>query len=731
MTKLDSPICALAEDQIVAPSARGANEVDLGNARPLYWIPRQPLVEEVLIPGFAQSNAAECMVGYFSSGSLAEIAPGLATYVNTAGNSFRLIINPVLTDDDQRAFEEGVKSPDDVAGDFLRDGLVSETALQEHTLKCLSYLLAHGRIQIRIALMRNAIWHPKAWIFHIDNGLFTASGSSNMTRSGMRKNTEQVVVSKAWQDPNQRFIATSLSEEFERTWDGRNDDCVVLDLPSAIRSKVLIDYPTERAPTEAEFLELFRRASGSTSASPAAADETSPELPTRVFAIPSWLNYEHGDFAHQGQAVRAWFEAGCRGTLEMATGSGKTLTSMIAAFKLYEQNKPLLIVVAAPYVPLIDQWCGEVAQFGIEPKNLTLCGGAAGRRAVLQSIKRNFRFGQSDVEVVIVSHDTLCSPEFKADVAKFECHRLLIADEAHNLGRPNFISEPPTFFESRLALSATPVRQYDPDGTEVILDFFGPVVFRFTLKEAIGKCLVPYDYFVHPVCLTSDEMDEWAEITAKIKKNGWRSDGGKPDEYLAKLFRDRRLLLETAEGKVGLLSNLLDQEDLDDLKHTLVYGTDKDPKQLDQVNALLLKKGVLFHQLTAEETKDRRKTSEIISSFQNGEIKVLTAKRVLDEGVNIPQIEKAFVLASTTVERQWIQRRGRLLRTCAATGKTHSIIHDFITMPPDMANVDADARALIKGELRRAQEFAGLARNAGMPDGPLDLIHQLVEAAAG
>ena len=179
-------------------------------------------------------------------------------------------------------------------------------------------------------------------------------------------------------------------------------------------------------------------------------------------------------------------------------------------------------------------------------------------------------------------------------------------------------------------------------------------------------------------------MDEWFDLTEKIKQNAWRSDGGKPDEYLAKLLRDRRALLETASGKLSKLGALLDEEDTGSLRHTLVYTSDKGPDQLDNVNRLLRDRNMLYHQLTAEETASREQTKRIITSFQDGEIQVLTAKRVLDEGVNIPQICKAYILASTTVERQWVQRRGRLLRTCSGMGKTYSIIHDLLALPPGM-----------------------------------------------
>lgn len=699
----------------------------LDGVRPLYMLPADPLAEEVLIPGFQAAATVNCMVGFFSSEVLAALAPGLASYIAGSQNSFRLIVSPLLRAEDQAAIEDGLKSPEEVADRILEELTVTEDLLQRHTLKCLSWLLREGRIEIRIALMKDALFHPKVWLFENGGEVVAAHGSSNVTYAGIRKNIEQIAISRSWQDPNQRYITDKLGYEFARLWDNKDDSCLVVGLPEAVSQRLLRTYSAKSPPTEDELRALYERATGF-------SEEPEPFEPAPVssagFAIPDWLQYEDGPFEHQSKAVAEWCAAGFRGVLEMATGSGKTITSMIGAHRLYEAHKPLLIVVAAPYVPLIEQWCDEIAPFGLTPVNLTTAGGAAKRASELQKLKRRLRTGLSDVEAVVVSHDTLCTPEFLAAVQAFDCARLLIADEAHNLGRPSFINDPPEFFEYRFGLSATPIRQYDEEGTEALFGFFGPVAFRFTLEEAIGRCLVEYDYYVHPVYLTETEMGEWFDLTGKIKQNAWRSDGGKPDEYLAKLLRDRRALLETASGKVSMLRKLLGDEDTGNLRHTLVYTSDKGPDQLENVNRLLRDKNILFHQLTAEETANRDQTKRIIRSFQDGEIQVLTAKRVLDEGVNIPQICKAFILASTTVERQWVQRRGRLLRTCSAIGKTHSVIHDILALPPGMEEgLDHDARGLVRSELRRAQEFARLARNAGRPDGPLATIDKMVKAA--
>ena len=698
------------------------------NIRPLYILPKDPVTEDVLIPCFQSATQVDCMMGFFSSEIFVSLAPGLATFINCSGGNLRLIISPLLRTEDRKAIEEGITSPEEIACEVLEEFVITENSIAQHTLKCLSWLLRHGRVEIKIALMKDALFHPKIWLFREGDDAIAAHGSSNMTYAGVQKNIEQMSIAKSWEDSNQSYITEKFCDQFRQLWTNYDEACTVIPIPQAIEENLLKTYSSDIAPTETDFHTLYKQATDSIEESSASYDLNRLSPPS--FAIPSYLRFEDGPFEHQGKAVKAWCEAGYQGVLEMATGSGKTITAMICAHKLYNVAKPLFIVVAAPYIPLIQQWCDEISPFGIKAVNLTEARGETQRATELSKLRRRLRNGSNNVEIVVVSHKTLCNNEFKGDLKKFDCKTLLIADEVHNLGREGFITDPPDFFDYRLGLSATPIRQYDEEGTEQLFSFFGPIVFRFTLEEAIGRCLVEYEYYVHPVKLTENEMDEWYDLTEKIGKNTWRQeDADADDEYLMKLFRDRRALLENAENKIAVLEDVLTQhEDFNRLRHTLIYASDKAPQQLKDVNALLNKHGVLFHQLTHKETPNRKKTAQIIQSFQEGTLRVLTAKRVLDEGINIPQIEKAFILASTTVERQWVQRRGRLLRTCRETGKTHSEIHDFIALPPDLDNIDDTAQTLIESELKRIQAFARLAMNAGRPDGPLNLIDHLVKS---
>ena len=695
--------------------------------RPLYILPKDSLIDDVLIPCFQSATYVDCMMGFFSSEILVSIAPGLATFINCSDESLRLIISPLLRTEDKEAIEDSIVSPEDIATAALKDFVVTANSIAQHTLKCLSWLLRHGRVEIKIAMMKDALFHPKVWLFREDNDVIAAHGSSNMTYAGIQKNIEQISISKSWEDSTQRYTTEKLSEHFRELWANRDESCTVVSMPQAIKENLLKTYHSDIPPTEADFHTLYKQTIDSMEESPTTYDFNRPSRP--LFVIPSELRFEDGPFAHQGKAVKAWCDAGYRGVLEMATGSGKTIAAMICAHKLYNVERPFLIVVAAPYIPLIQQWCDEISPFGLKAVNLTEANGAKGRARELNKLKRRLRNRSSDIEIVVVSHRTLCDSGFKTEVEKFDCKTLLIADEVHNMGSEGFITDPPDFFDYRLGLSATPIRQYDEEGTEQLFAFFGPVIFQFTLEEAIGRCLVEYKYYVHPVELTEDEMDEWYVLTEKIGKNAWRQKNEEADdEYLMKLLRDRRALLENAKNKIATLEEVLIHENPQKLRYTLIYASDKAPQQLQDVNALLKTHGVLFHQLTHEETGNSENTNQIIQSFQEGTLGILTAKRVLDEGVNIPEIEKAFILASTTVERQWVQRRGRLLRTCRKTGKTHSEIHDFIALPLDLDNIDDTARTLIESELKRIQAFARLAMNAGRPDGPLNLIDHLVKS---
>ena len=700
----------------------------ISNAQPLYFLPKDPVIQEVLIPALRVSRSVDLMMGYFSSGSFAEIAPGLATFLKNSNAPMRIVVSPFLTGGDFDALTKSDEELRCLAERIFIEDVPDQDVIVQHTLECLAWLLTQGRLIIKVAVMREALFHPKVWLFEDGERRAALHGSTNLTKTGLSKNREQLTLSRDWKGDEAVFHIERLRQEFKTLWNGGDEDCAVVPLSDAVKRKIVTRYKTNEMPDESIVTAIWQKA---------------PELPQPVIEdmahkaelrIPDYLVYETGDFAHQGQAVKAWAESGRRGILEMATGAGKTITAMICATQLQDEVDSLLVVVSAPYRPLIEQWCGEIREFGVYSINLTTAGGPEKRDREIRQASRRLRTGTSRAEVLVTSNDTLCTERFVNSIASVQAAKLLIADECHNLGAESFISNPPDVFDFRLGLSATPIRQYDEEGTAALIAYFGDICFSFTLEQAIGKCLTEYDYHVHFVELTDSEMEEWKELTAQIGAHAWKLESNQNDPHLDNLLRLRRLVLETASGKLDTLADLLDAGGPRTLRFTLIYATDKKPEQLEQVNCLLQERGILFRQLTYEETQSREKTQKILSSFQNGQLRILTAKRVLDEGVNIPQIKLAFLLANTTVKRQWVQRRGRLLRRCKEIGKTCAVIHDFVVLPPGTSastieTPDRDARKLVRSELERVWEFARLSRNGPLKDGAYEAVRHLQELA--
>lgn len=696
--------------------------------RSIYIVPRDDLIGEVLVPCLQRSRTLECMVGYFGSSALADLAPGLAEYLNRPTNAARLIISPYLQPGDLAAIERGIGTPADVLEqrliELLGEATVSESALVRHTLECLAYLIATARLEIKVSFLPDGQFHDKVWFFSDLSGRVVVSGSSNLTRSGLGRNHEQVRLERSWGTDDQRTAIEVLSDEFDALWRGRRDYATCLALPVAIRERLVREFQPRRPPSSTDFEAALRH---DLERWPVNNQETFQPPPPPVFSVPTSLHWQDGPYRHQGAAVMAFEAAGCNGVLEMATGAGKTITALIAAHRLYSRRRRLLVLIAAPTLPLIAQWRSEVEAFGLEP---IVPGDSVGasKLAVVEQALRQLKMRTSDVECLVVTHNLLCDTEFQGVLARYGGEILLIGDEVHNLGREAFLENRPDFIRFRLGLSATPIRQYDEAGTAELFDYFGGVVYQFTLEDAIGVCLVPYDYIVHAVRLTDDEMHGYRELTERIKRILWQvSEDDEANDSLQILLNRRRKILENAQGKLEALRSSLSSRDPRHIHHALIYATDKGPEQLEDVNRLLYELRVKYHQLTAGETRDGLLVQRVLNAFRDGAIQVLTAKRVLDEGLNVPEISEAFILASTTVERQWVQRRGRILRPCKSTGKDHAILHDFLVLPPVTSfGVDEEARKLIKGEVDRISEFGRLARNAAAEDGPRAVLQPII-----
>ena len=722
-------------------------EVDfysLPDFEPLYILPEDNLLGEVILPCLRVAKSYDCMTGFFHSAALREMAPGLADFISLPEGQMRLLASPYLTQEDQEAIKKGLSNAPDILARRLEElygsAEISVSALLRHTLECFAYLISIHRIEIKLVIVKDGHFHPKIRIFSDGENYIAVHGSNNLTRSGLTTNVEQVYVSRSWLGGDQEKVVQRFRDEFKIIWGGGKIDYLrTYDLPEAFRNNIVKEFLPQRTPTPEDFKQAWKYDSESGLANPPEFTITQnvSSLPMKGFEIPSYFDYDKGDFAHQGKGVRAWEKAGRRGILEMATGSGKTVASLVAARRLFEEVKPILLVVAVPYLPLISQWSDETRKFGLEPVIPGNETSRANKLARVRRMIRNLKMGISDIECMVITHEFLNDPGFRSEIARCSKVTMLIADEVHDLGTPSFLEQPPESFTYRMGLSATPIRQYDDIGTVGLKNYFGEIVFRFTLKEAIGKCLVPYNYYVHLAELMPDELEEWLELSNKIKSMGWvfsedhESKNAKVPLILQKLLIRRRRILEQANAKINLLYDILSKQSRHEIKHTLIYASDKGRDQLRKVNHMLMDDLKLrIHQITQEETGRTSLTDELLSNFARGNIQLLTAMRVLDEGIDIPEVSTAFILASTTVERQWVQRRGRVLRKCSRTNKKLAYIHDFLVLPPKNIDPDLfgeDVLKILKAELERVTEFAKISNNAAAPDGALVTIRPVIE----
>lgn len=446
---------------------------------------------------------------------------------------------------------------------------------------------------------------------------------------------------------------------------------------------------------------------------------------TTEFSRPEWVEQR----PYQKAAIQAWAEAGGQGILNMATGTGKTVTSLLAATHIKETvDGRLALVIAVPYQHLVEQWASDVRDFGANP--VMAFESRVQWQEPLERRVLEFNNEYRDSFVVVTTHKTFASEPFQRILDRIAgTEQMLIADEVHHLGASDLRMALPQSVPLRLGLSATPERWYDDRGTDILLRYFGEgIVYEYSLQRAIDNgSLCEYYYVPHIVELTADEEEEYLRLSRKIARLAARMDDGLGDADLqdesgmkAVLFKRARLL-GTAEQKLERLVSLLERGE--EIRHTLVYCGDgsvdddvagRTKRHVDTtVETLRRNLGIRARRFTARESQSERQ--ELLDRFAAGDLAALVAIRCLDEGVDVPSTRTAYILASSSNPRQFVQRRGRILRP--DKDKPYAVIHDFVVAPPKRVFTDETSdefsteRSLIRKELQRVELFAGAARN--------------------
>lgn len=666
------------------------------------------LIKDFFEPALASSDSYSRGVGFFSSAWLRAASKGMATFASRGGFA-RWVTSPILQQGDWDALMLGEQAKTD---EILHAALVRnvqdlEGSLQKDTLSALAWMVADGVLEFKLALPRNKLEHGE---FHDKFGIFGDSegnrisfnGSYNDSAQGLL-NYESIKVFNSWTE-GFRELVESDERRFEQLWAGRDPNVEVYDLTAASRAEIL----------------KLRKA-------------------TRPYKLPPWLsrkiNRESGFVAkfmpppgfepreYQKSAMRAWLDNKGRGLFAMATGTGKTPTALYLAYKVTEKVSPCLIIVTCPYLNLARQWADSMFNFGLDP--IHCYGSWTSWHNRLQDMLTALAVGALPVAALVVTNATFLSDRFQRLLASAGVPLFLIADEVHNLGAERLRTTLDDSIQYRLGLSATPKRHLDEDGTEALLKYFGGVVYEYTLAEAIeSDVLCRYLYYPVLVDLTEDEGQTYWDITTEIARQMHAGDGdGEMSTGLKFLLLKRARLLGSAQNKLPTLRKIL--ADLDTpIDRAIVYCGDGRVADDEETDAEMIRQveaatkmlgtdcGLRVRKFTFEESMEERE--DILRLLKDGVIQAAVAIRCLDEGIDVPDVRMAFILASSTNPRQFIQRRGRLLRK--ATGKTRAHIWDFIIRPPDLGGKsDADTfnveRRLFQRELRRIVEFCKTADN--------------------
>ena len=649
------------------------------------------LIADFFVPALTSAVHYDRGVGYFSSGWLRITAKGMLAFAANGGRA-RWVTSPILQEMDWQALQSGEQARFDpvLRATIARNIIDLEESLEHDTLSALAWMVADGILDFRLALPTNKLtggdFHDKFGIFADPQGnRVSFNGSYNESIQGTR-NYESIKIFRGWEPAFAPLVQADLAR-FERLWNNQDPNVFVFALPDAARAQILQLRKSERPYPLPAWLNQ-----------PVLKESTVSYRPVRPL-IPSSIRLR----AYQNEAIDAWFAHHCRGLFEMATGTGKTITALAASSQLYEREGRLAVIITVPYQHLVDQWQEEATVFGYQP--ILAYQSKAKWLEELNHTILDFVGGYRNFISVITTHTTFASPDFQATIARLTGPVLLIADEAHHLGAERSRRHYPSHVPFRLALSATPDRWFDDAGTDALRAYFGPTVFAFPLEQAIGVSLTPYYYYPHLVELTEEELAAYRALTLKIARLLGKDDP-EMQPMLEALLMQRARLLNVATNKLSVLSQLVDS--VRQIEHTLFYCT---YGQIDEVVRLLgWEKGLLVNRFTAEESNTERQTR--LADFARGEIQALVAMKCLDEGVDVPTTRTAYFLASSGNPREFIQRRGRILRKSA--GKEYSVIHDLIAVPP-LTALDSETfaveRSILQRELQRFKEFAEPALN--------------------
>jgi superfamily II DNA or RNA helicase len=658
------------------------------------------VIENFYAPVLKEAVLYDRAAGYFSSRVFASVARGIAGIVEKRGK-IRLVTSHAFTPSDTKnlqeyfgdqdfanrlfsEFEESYKHFGDLAGAIAKDHVAAMCWMLREGLLEIKIIVPVGADLTALSPAEIDKFHPKFGILTDEFGQRIAfSGSVNETESAWNRNIENIDIYREWLEGQAGYVAPKV-RRFENYWNNENlDGWACIELPNAVKDKIVEAYAPEDFPK-------------------------SLSIKSQQTPAPGGLR------PYQNDAVEAWKRLGRRGFLEMATGTGKTRTAKSCIESCYEMGK-ILTVVVVPYKHIGDQWVSELSGIGAR-----LIEGDW--KSEFSELLLDAEMGRFEHLTLVVVKNTASKTVFVSRLEELSSsfdHTLLVGDEVHWLGATAFQAALLPFADFRLGLSATPERYFDEEGTGVLYRYFGETAFEFDITKALAyrtptgdPILTPYEYHPIFVSLSQDEMIDYRLLSKKIASIMGSSESKRIDsDQLEALLIKRSNISKSASAKIPALKEVLEQFS-GQLSQCLIYCSDFN--QMEDAGEVLNDLGIDAQRITGKEsaTKSAKfgnisERQHIIDNFAKGNLDVLLAIDCLDEGVDIPSARVGIILASSGNAKEFIQRRGRLMRTFP--GKEIAQIFDICVLPNDNDELIKSIRDV---ELRRIEEFANDAINS-------------------
>jgi len=661
------------------------------------------ILRDFYVPVLTQSISYRRICGFFSSTTLAIAAKGMYNFIKNKGK-IKLICSAKFSESDIGIINDVFTDSKIIISNNFQNELINldEGFVKDH-LKAFGWLLANNLIDIKIAIPLNdfgspldsftvektSLFHQKVGILNDANGnIISFSGSQNETLFGWYYNIEEFKVFKSWIIGDKNKLEADI-KKFEKYWNGDTKRTIVIDLPEAIERNLL-----EIAPKSIKDLKLDK-----------------------------WINKKSDNKIkvnlrnYQLKAIENWKNNNYKGIFEMATGTGKTFTALGCLNDITKIESKLVTIVACPNNHLITQWKREIDKFGFDCDMIIADSTKRKWKDVLADKIIDINIDNINNLIILTTHNTLTSYDFKSIFEKSNVSNFLIVDEVHGIGSPKRRENLLNNFKYKLGLSATPERWFDEEGTEFINNYFSGIVYKFPLSKAISRFLSEYEYHPYFINLTEQELEEYELKTKKLAKAYFASKNKQEkEEWYQLICFTRQNIVKNAEKKFEILKNILNKNK--NYKHLIVYST---PDQISTIQDILNKLNIIQHKFTQKEGTKSKEEYEglserdfLLKNFQQGHIQALVAIKCLDEGVDIPQAKNAIMMANSGNPREFIQRRGRILRKYP--GKKHSIIYDIIVKPQFNSIEDhfitQIEKRIFKKEIIRYKEFAELAKNS-------------------